>query len=279
MNAPLALLLAAACAAPAAAQTLADADAAMRKAMEQSRGSAVALRVIKTANRPAVKPSSSCPDAKELETSFDLTLNRKEYRYEYAGCREEGRNDYLPGYTERSYRGPEGTGVTIVTEDGASVSEVLLSDAGFWIGDFKGLANAALTSGSEVNLPRSGFMAALNAKAAGATLRDASKPLYPQLKTCEAADWSRAAASAPGRSGGKPEMGFNRGGPSLVLLTKTAAYYYHEDCDICAEITRCELKTGALSSVVAAHSADCADLTKYRSEPGVVYDACVPGIR
>lgn len=279
MNSPLALLVAAALASSAAAQTVVDADAALRAAVSQAKTAAAALRVVKAAPASAVKPASSCADAKELETSFDLTLNGRDYRYTYAGCREEERNDYLPPYTERGYRGPDGTGMTIVTNEGEDASQVLLSDGGLWVGDFARVSNASLTSGDSVALPAEGFMGALKTKTTVASLRDASKPLYLQLKTCEAADWSKEATSAPVRSGGKPEMGWNRGGPSLVLLTKTAAYYYHEDCDICAEITKCELASGALSSVERGHSADCADLTKFRSEPGVVYDSCVPGIR
>jgi hypothetical protein len=106
-----------------------------------------------------------------------------------------------------------------------------------------------------------------------AVLRNAAKPLYPQLKACESADWSKTGTSAPSRDGGKPALGWDgRSGPSLVLLTKTAAFYYHEDCDICAEVTRCELSTGALSSAKAAHSVDCADMKAFTKD--AVYDAC-----
>jgi hypothetical protein len=125
--------------------------------------------------------------------------------------------------------------------------------------------------------------AALNAAlsdARAAVAASSAKPVYPQLLKCEAADWSKASGSgAPARSGGKPETGFGRGGPSLVLLTKTSAFYYHEDCDICAEITKCELGTGALSSVAVAHVLDCSDIKSYRSEPGIVFDACADGQR
>jgi len=112
-------------------------------------------------------------------------------------------------------------------------------------------------------------------EAAQAAVAAAPKPLYPQVMICEAADWSKASAvGAPVRSEGKPDMGFTRGGPSLVLLTKTAAYYYHEDCDICAELTKCDLATGKLTSAIAAHMVGCSDMKTYRSEPGVVYDSC-----
>lgn len=59
---------------------------------------------------------------------------------------------------------------------------------------------------------------------------------------------------------------------SLVLQTAGEAYYYYEDCDICAEIDRCDLKTGEIRRVVAAHSADCSDLPKVPA--GAVYNAC-----
>ncbi len=118
------------------------------------------------------------------------------------------------------------------------------------------------------------FAAARQSVAEGrAVLRDSAKPLYPQLKACESADWSGAALSAPRRDAdGGLATGYSGPAPSLVLLTKTAAYYYREDCDICAEVTRCDLSTGRLSSVVAAHSVDCADMKPYRRD--ALFDAC-----
>ncbi len=59
---------------------------------------------------------------------------------------------------------------------------------------------------------------------------------------------------------------------ALVLQTKKEAFYYYEDCDICAEIDKCDLKTGVVSRVVAAHSADCSDIAKFSA--GAVYNAC-----
>jgi len=38
-----------------------------------------------------------------------------------------------------------------------------------------------------------------------------------------------------------------------VLLTATDAYYYHEPCDICADVTKCALQSGALRTTIAAH--------------------------
>ena len=59
---------------------------------------------------------------------------------------------------------------------------------------------------------------------------------------------------------------------SLVLQTAKEAFYYYEDCDICAEIDKCDLKTGAVSRVVAAHSAGCSDIAKFAK--GAVYNSC-----
>jgi|GEM_PF-2085040 len=59
---------------------------------------------------------------------------------------------------------------------------------------------------------------------------------------------------------------------ALVLQTNKEAFYYYEDCDICAEIDKCDLKTGAVSRVVAAHSADCSDIAAFAA--GATYNAC-----
>ena len=59
---------------------------------------------------------------------------------------------------------------------------------------------------------------------------------------------------------------------TLVLQTKNEAFYYYEDCDICAEIDKCDLNTGAVSRVVAAHSADCSDIAQFAA--GAVYNSC-----
>lgn len=67
--------------------------------------------------------------------------------------------------------------------------------------------------------------------------------------------------------------GFNRGGMSLVLLTTTDAYFYHEDCDICAAVERCSLKDGAISNYKTAHSVDCYDLAPLLRK-NVAYSAC-----
>jgi hypothetical protein len=263
----LAAALAALAAASAAAQT-AELNAAYRTA-----------RAAASSPKPAAAPAS-CDDAKELETSFELQFApanggaKLRLRFQYAGCDWEPRNDYLPPYTQRSYEAQDGYGLTIVTNDGASASEVLLSKGKDWIGDLGSPDNAALVSGDPLTLDAADHEIS-NQKTGRAVLRDAAKPLYPQLKSCEAADWSRTGTSAPSRADGEPALGYAGPGPSLVLLTKTAAYYYHEDCDICAEVTKCELPSGALSSAVVAHSVDCADMKKLSTD--AVYDACADG--
>ncbi len=67
--------------------------------------------------------------------------------------------------------------------------------------------------------------------------------------------------------------GFTRDGLSLVLLTTTDAFFYHEDCDICAAVERCSLKDGSITNFKTAHSVDCADLAPFL-KTGVVYSSC-----
>jgi hypothetical protein len=180
-----------------------------------------------------------------------------------------GRNDYQPAYTERSYKGPDGYGLTIVTNDGESSSEVLISQGRNWISRFGSVENKALVSGN----PQSGGVVGINGGVQGkAEIRDAAKPLYPQLAACEAASWPGLNGGPRRDASGKPEMGYGAIRPSLVLLTKTAAYYYHRDCDICAEVTKCELSTGRMSSVSVAHSVGCEDVKPFSKD--AVYDAC-----
>jgi hypothetical protein len=215
----------------------------------------------------SAKPITSCPDAKELETPFQLTVTFADGRkplnlsFEYEGCEERGRNDYLPPYTERSYKGADSYGLTIVTNDDETDSEVLVSKGADWVGRFGKIENATLLSGNP--------LAAGTVEKGKAVLRDSAKPVYPQLKACE------SAVGAPRDAAGYPETGYGSNGPSLVLLTNSAAYYYHQDCDICAEVTKCELATGKLSSAIAAHSVDCGDLKPYSKD--AVYDACADG--
>ena len=97
---------------------------------------------------------------------------------------------------------------------------------------------------------------------------------YAQVPVCEAA--LKQAFGVSVRSfNGELNKGFSRDGFSLVLLTTTDAFFYHEDCDICAAVERCELKTGKLSTYKTAHSVDCGDLSPFLKK-GVAYSACAP---
>ena len=245
---------------------------------EDALGAALAQARSEVAASPA-KAITTCPDAQELETPFELTVSfsdgRKplELSFRYGGCEQERRNDYLPAYTERSYYGADGYGLTITTNDGESRSDVLVSKGVDWVGQFGIIENEALLSGNPLSAGTVSVKDGAVERKGKAVLRDSARPLYPQLAACEAADWTHEAAGAPRRGvSAKPETGYGVPGPSLVLLTKTAAYYYHEDCDICAEVTKCELSTGRLSSTIHAHSVNCSDMKPYSQD--IVFDAC-----
>jgi hypothetical protein len=95
---------------------------------------------------------------------------------------------------------------------------------------------------------------------------------YADVPRCEAA--IKKAFGADLRDfKGELAKGFSRGGYSVVLLTTTDLFVYHEDCDICAAVERCELKTGKVSTFKTAHSVDCSDLAPFLKK-GVVYSAC-----
>lgn len=97
---------------------------------------------------------------------------------------------------------------------------------------------------------------------------------YAEVPRCEAA--IKKAFGADLRDfKGELNKGFSRGGYSVVLLTTTDLFVYHEDCDICAAVERCELKTGKMSTFKTAHSVDCDDLAPFLKN-GVVYSACPP---
>jgi hypothetical protein len=169
----------------------------------------------------------------------------------YAGCKKEGRNDYLSGYTERYYSGAGGWGVTFVTEhgDGAypkrnetEMSDVLVSKGKDWVARMTGVPNAKLVSGEAL---KDGDFAVRAHKA-------------PSIPQCEAA---------------LPKLPFYRG-PEIWLLTKTKAYYYYEDCDICAELDSCDLKTHAIKEEIVAHSVSCDELAKFKKGETVVFEDC-----
>lgn len=286
-------LIAALAAVPAAAQTGADRDAGFNAAVSAvqsviSQELAAGALPKDLGKRPqaavalAMTQPSSCADAKELEMSFALTLaGGREMEFSYAGCQEEGRNDYLPPYTERYYRGPDGYGLTIVTENGwgpgtnhdGTTSEVLVSKGKDYVGRYGEIANAKLVSGEIVSMDQAQTSALLR-----------GLPDYPELKACEAAlDQPSSYSKTVFRDGRKPYLGYDaarygEGGAtvmSLVLLTDTAAYYYSEPCDICADVDMCDLKTHAVKSVLHAHMIDCRDMVSY-TKGKVVFDACAP---
>lgn len=95
---------------------------------------------------------------------------------------------------------------------------------------------------------------------------------YAALPVC-AASMKKAFGVSVVDYKGVVSKGFTRGGPSLVLLTTTDAYFYHEDCDICAAVERCSLKDGSISTFKTAHSVDCADLAPLLKK-NVAYSAC-----
>ncbi len=120
----------------------------------------------------AASPSKallSCDGAKELESPVELQIMFGEVdgprnapdafyrvtrtlslRLDYAGCYRQDRDDLIPPYAERSYahKGSpnEGYGLTIVTNGGASRSEILIYKGTELIGR-SSLNNAELLSG------------------------------------------------------------------------------------------------------------------------------------
>lgn len=204
---------------------------------------------------------NSCADAKDqLERRFQLEIHGNKTQsvsFVYAGCREEGRNDYLPPYTERSYKSDKGDYVlVIVTNEGEAQSEVLLWSEGAkeWIGRFGSIANAKLASGEWVD--------SLKVLKTPAELRGVELTMlerFPQLKTCEESFNKNHAND-----------GYLRN-PELLLVTEDAAYYVYEDCDICSAIDSCDLKTGRLTTVKTAHMLSCSDVQEYKKGKQIAY--------
>jgi hypothetical protein len=196
--------------------------------------------------------SSSCGEpGKALETPFELSVPKgaEPIQMTYAGCKEEGRNDYLSGYTERYFKGAGGWGVTFVTEHGDGAypkadetkkSDVLVSKGKDWVARMTGVPNAKLVSGDAL-------------KDGDFSVRAHKAPSFPR---CEAAIKT-----------------YYRG-PELWMVTKTTAYYYHEDCDICAELDACDIATGALKVEIVAHSVSCEELGRFKKGQTVVYEDC-----
>lgn len=95
---------------------------------------------------------------------------------------------------------------------------------------------------------------------------------YKALPVCEAAIKKAFAADVRDFKGAI-NKGFSRGRYSLVLLTTTDAFFYHEDCDICAAVERCSLKDGSLSNFKTAHGVGCDDMAPLLKKD-VAYSAC-----
>jgi hypothetical protein len=280
----LAAVLAALCAAPSLAQST-DRDAEFAAAAAAVVAAVPAPRAVaEPASGPsakAAKAPSSCADAKELETAFDLTLadvngRKTERHFTYVDCDEEPRNDYLPPYTQRSYDAPDGYGLTIVTNEGDSSSEVLLSQGKDYVGRFGSLSNEKLVSGEDQWIGEVSIKQGAAETKSYATLR-ATDGVFPETRACDEGI-KKLAGSSPRNSLDKVSTGFNPG-PSLVLLAGSQAFYYHEDCDICAELDVCDVKTGASQAVIVAHSVSCSDLLPYRMERGELFSACGPSPR
>lgn len=122
------------------------------------------------------------------------------------------------------------------------------SDASFAASVAKAQAAAA---GLVKLAPLSGQRAAASAKA-----RAAAQKAAPAVKGCD-----EAAAKYAGN------------GVTLMLLTETAAYYSHQDCDICDQLDACDLKTQKMGTLKTAHSISCEDLEPYRKGK-IAYDSC-----
>jgi hypothetical protein len=80
---------------------------------------------------------------------------------------------------------------------------------------------------------------------------------FPQLRACE-----NTAAHANNYYGAW----------SLWLLTDAAAYYYHEDCDICAAVDSCDMRTGRMTEWRTAHSVDCSAAAPLKQGRTVLVD-------
>lgn len=198
-------------------------------------------------------PSCGEPGASLEKTVFELSIPgaKAPMRMIYAGCREEGRNDLIAGFTERTYKGTDGYYLTLVTQhgDGAyngggdpSVSEVFVSKGNDWVARMGYQNNAVLATGAKA--VDSGYKLS-TAKALPSTAKcDANlqKPIY--------------------------------GGNNLWFLTPTRALYYHEDCDICAQLDSCDLKTGAMKAEITAHMVSCEDAKSVLKGEEILFQDC-----
>ncbi|MDP3541987.1 MAG: hypothetical protein Q8T11_05900 [Elusimicrobiota bacterium] len=95
---------------------------------------------------------------------------------------------------------------------------------------------------------------------------------YAALPLCEAS-LKKAFGVGVRDFKGALKKGFSRDGLSLVLLTTTDAFFYHEDCDICPAVERCSLKDGSVSTFKTSHGVGCLDLAPFLKK-NVAYSAC-----
>lgn len=93
---------------------------------------------------------------------------------------------------------------------------------------------------------------------------------YTDLKRCDES-FKKAFGTGVLDPKGAPTKGFSYSPAyQLVLLTTTDAYFYHNDCDICAAVEKCSLKDGKITNFKTAHSVDCRDLAPEMKKKGVI---------
>ena len=191
---------------------------------------AVALSCRAVSARP--QNAEPCPDAKELERSFELTVVPAGgvpvvLKFEYSGCDAVPRNDLQAPYTERDYDAPGGFGLTIVTDDGRDFSDVLFSKGKTWLGRFGSIPNSDLVSGK-----------VLKVSDQDKKLKD--DPLLRGIPAGGSAIFAavRACEKQMDRSlSGQTLFSETR----LMFVTDSGAYFHYEACDICAATKICIL--------------------------------------
>jgi hypothetical protein len=131
--------------------------------------SAVAARDAQVRRAPAGQAApSSCDTARPLERSYVLTLpGAAPVVLRYQGCADYGRNDYLAGYTERTF---QGGGYSLVMEtghdDGAYPSagpdftSLYLTQGKTGVARAEGVSNGVMMSGRSVAVGNASLRAA-----------------------------------------------------------------------------------------------------------------------
>lgn len=196
----------------------------------------------------AEAPRSSCPDGREqYERRFQLYLRpagngpSQSVYFLYKSCYEHGeRGQEGPG-TVRTYEPKEGGWkLTLTLYEGNGYADVRLWRGEQYLGRLGAIRNEAAAANQFVRIDR---VLGGDAELRGVPIEPVDR--FPQLALCEEQ--------------------FNRNyQPSrnayLMMLTDEQAYYYYEDCDICAAVDWCDLKTGRFGTVRAAHSVSCSDI-------------------